>query len=597
MMSDLGLAVIGNCGIGALIDHQGRLVWACFPRFDGDPMFHALLNGSATDGDDARGFWDVPMDGPVTATQAYVPHTAILRTILEAGRGDTLEIVDFAPRFQREGAFVAPPTLVRLIRPLRGAPRIRIRLRPDTRYGAARPRVTSGRGHIRYAGEHWTLRCTTDAPVEAVLEEKPFSLHRPIAMILGPDARITRSIADAARDLHDDTLQYWREFTRALSIPFEWQEEVIRAAISLKLCSDDASGAIIAAMTTSIPEAPQSGRNWDYRYCWLRDAYFVVHALNRLGATQTLERYLDYIGRVIATAPDGVLRPVYALDPAASLAEREVPLLSGYRGMGPVRVGNEAWMQVQNDVYGSAILASTHVFFDSRLAPHGTDRLFRELERLGEHATQRYDQPDAGLWEFRQRQAVHTFSSVMCWAACDRLAKIARRIGRAERAAHWRRTADAMHSEILARAWNPDLGRFGSTWGADGADASLLLLHDLGFLPADDARFVSTVDHLAAVLSNGPYLMRYVEDELGRADTAFTVCTFWYIDALAALGRRAEARELFEEMLRLRNHVGLLSEDVDPRTGELWGNFPQTYSMVGLINSAMRLSTSWEHAY
>lgn len=595
-MSDLNLALIGNGGIGALVDRGGRVVWCCFPRFDGDPMFHALLGG-ADDDSAARGYWNVTLDGAARTSQAYVPHTAILRTTLEGAGGTAVELLDFAPRFRQQGTYFCPPTLVRLIRPLSGTPGIRIRLRPSTRYGADRPKVTAGRSHVRYAGEEWTLRLTTDAPVAAVLDETPLTLDRPIAMILGPDERITRSLPAAAHALYEHTLEYWTEFTRALSIPFEWQEEVIRAAITLKLCSDDASGAIIAAMTTSIPEAPASGRNWDYRYCWLRDAYFVVHALNRLGATQTLERYLNYIGRVVETAPDGVLRPVYGLDPRASLAERVVPSLPGYRGMGPVRVGNEAWAQTQNDVYGSAILASTHVFFDRRLLFHGDDRLFGELERLGDQAAQRYDQPDAGLWEFRQRQAVHTFSSVMCWAACDRLAKIARQLGRAERAAHWRRTADAMHGRILAGTWNEQLGRFGSTWGADGADASLLLLHHLGFLSADDPRFTATVDRLAASLSSGPYLMRYVEDEFGKADTAFTVCTFWYIDALAALGRREQARELFEEMLRLRNHVGLLSEDVDPRTGELWGNFPQTYSMVGLINSATRLSRSWDEAY
>jgi len=398
--------------------------------------------------------------------------------------------------------------------------------------------------------------------------------------------------------MRERTEEYWTDFVRSLSIPFEWQEPVIRAAITLKLCSYDDSGAIIAAMTTSIPEAPNSGRNWDYRHCWLRDSYFVVHALNRLGTTETLEHYLSYITNLAVATPDGYLRPVYGINPERGLAEHRVASLAGYRGMGPVRVGNQAWEQVQNDGYGSVVLSAMQVFYDLRLYRQGAERLFEQLEKLGMQAAQRFNQPDAGLWEFRARQQVHTFSSVMCWAACDRLARIALRLGRTSRATFWRATADVMHAEIVERAWNPALNRFAAAFDHDGADASLLLLQDLGFLTADDPRFASTVDSLAATLScGGNLLYRYTEDDLGRPATAFTVCTFWHINALAALGRVEQARELFEEMLARRNHVGLFSEDIDPQTGELWGNFPQTYSMVGLINSAMRLSKDWSEAF
>jgi GH15 family glucan-1,4-alpha-glucosidase len=382
-----------------------------------------------------------------------------------------------------------------------------------------------------------------------------------------------------------------------LSIPFEWQEAVIRAAITLKLCSFEESGAVIAAMTTSIPEAPHSGRNWDYRYCWLRDAYFVVHALNRLGVTDTLERYLHYITNLAVSAEDGYLQPVYGIELQARLEERVVPALGGYRGMGPVRVGNQAYMQVQNDGYGSAILAVTQAFFDRRLSRPGTLELFRRLEKLGEQAARRFDQPDAGPWELREQQQIHTYSSVICWAACDRLAKIASRLGLAERAKHWRGRADEMRSVILHRTWNDRLKRFVSTFEGEGIDASLLLLHELGFVDADDTRFRSTVVELEKVLRNGNRLFRYTEDDYGHPETAFTICTFWYVDALDAVGRRAEARDLFEDLLERRNHLGLLSEDIHPQTGELWGNFPQTYSMVGLINSAMRLSDPWETAF
>lgn len=596
-MSDLNLAVIGNCSYGALIDRRARVNWACFPHFDGDPMFCSLLDAENGEGDDGVGFWEIRIEDFESSEQAYVANTAILRTVLRDVHGNALEIVDFAPRFRQYSRYFRPTTLVRMVRPLAGAPRIRIRIRPRTGYGARTPERTWGSNHIRYVGDTVTLRLTTDASVRYILDETAFVLTGPIAMVLGPDESFTRSVAETVRDFYERTHLYWSEFTRYLSIPFEWQDDVIRAAITLKLCSHDESGAIIAAMTTSIPEAPHSGRNWDYRYCWLRDSYFVVHVLNRLGTTGTMERYLAYITNLATAAPDGYLSPVYGINPEASLDEREIETLRGYRGMRPVRVGNQAWRQVQNDGYGSVVLSATQVFFDRRLYHQGTELLFQQLEKLGTQAMERYDKPDAGLWEFREREEVHTFSSIMCWAAVDRLAKIADRLGFDERARHWRDAADRMDRVICDRAWNTKLNRFASTWDGEGADASLLLLHELGFLEADDPRFAQTVDGLAAQLANGDLFFRYHEDEFGRPETAFTVCTFWYVDALAALGRRDQARALFERLLEHRNHVGLFSEDIDPNTGELWGNFPQTYSMVGLINSAMRLSQSWEDAF
>ncbi len=597
-MPDLNLAVVGNCSYGALIDQRGRVVWACFPHFDGDPMFCSLLDDHHRGAEAGAGFWDVALEGCAAHEQAYQPQSAILRTVLRDVHGGSLEIVDFAPRFRQYNRFFRPTTMVRIVRPLSGVPRIRIRVRPRTAYGARAPEITSGSNHIRYVGDQCTLRLTTDAPVRFVREETAFVLEHPIAMILGPDETLTASVAETAREMRERTEEYWTRFVRSLSIPFEWQEAVIRAAITLKLCSYDDSGAILAAMTTSIPESPDSGRNWDYRHCWLRDAYFVVHALNRLGTTETLEHYLSYITNLAVATPDGYLRPVYGINPERSLAEHQVASLAGYRGMGPVRVGNQAWEQVQNDGYGSVVLSAMQVFYDLRLYRQGSERLFEQLEKLGMQAAQRYNQPDAGLWEFRGRQKVHTFSSVMCWAACDRLAKIALRLGRTSRATFWRATADVMRAEIVERAWSPSQNRFVAAFDGDGTDASLLLLNELGFLSADDPRFASTVDALAGILSNGGKLLyRYTEDEFGRPETAFIVCTFWYINALAALGRIEQARELFEEMLQLRNPVGLFSEDIDPRTGELWGNFPQTYSMVGLINSAMRLSRDWSEAF
>ena len=279
-------------------------------------------------------------------------------------------------------------------------------------------------------------------------------LREPFSLVLGPDETLQGSVADVARRFLEQTVDYWQDWVRDLSIPFEWQEEIIRAAITLKLAAYDDTGAIIAALTTSIPEAADSGRNWDYRYCWLRDAYFVVNALNRLNATRTMERYLGYIIN-IAAAADGALQPVYRVSGRPEMDEHVVATLPGYRGMGPVRVGNQAWRQVQNDVYGSTVLAATHAFFDRRLSAIGNASLFHQLESLGERAVAVHALPDAGPWELRGRERVHTFSSVMCWAACDRLAKIAARLQLPDRARYWQEHAERIHAVILRACLEP----------------------------------------------------------------------------------------------------------------------------------------------
>jgi GH15 family glucan-1,4-alpha-glucosidase len=594
-MSSLNLALIGNGSFGALLDGRGRIVWACLPRFDGDPVFCSLLRDH---GEPDAGYYDVELMDCVRSEQSYRPNSAILITNLYGEDGSEVEITDFAPRFKQFDRTFRPTMLIRHVRPRAGNPRLRIRLRPSFGYGAHRPEITRGSNHIRYVLPESALRLTTDAAVSYILDETAFNLERPVTMLLGPDESLVLPVAATARDFYEKTHDYWLEWVRYLALPFEWQEAVIRAAITLKLCHFEESGAIVAAMTTSIPEAANSGRNWDYRYCWLRDSYFVVHALNRLGATRTMEGYLSYINNIVATVTDGSLQPAFGISQEHRLEEKEIATLEGYRGMGPVRVGNHAYKQTQNDGYGSVVLAAAQSFFDARLRRPGTVDQFRRLESLGEKAVALWDQPDAGMWELRTRKAVHTFSSIMCWAACDRLARIANRLGLSNRSGYWNEHAERIRAGVLEQAWNKKLKSFVGSFGGDEVDASLLLMPELGFLPPDDKRFHGTISLVERRLRRGMHIFRYGdEDDFGFPENAFNICTFWYIDALAMVGRQEEARELFENMLSCRNPVGLLSEDLDPATHELWGNFPQTYSMVGLINSAMRLSKPWEEAF
>jgi GH15 family glucan-1,4-alpha-glucosidase len=594
--ASLDLALVGNCGIAALVDAGGEIVWGCMPQPDSDPVFCSLLRARSGDGD--FGFFAVELADPAHTEQEYLANTPVLVTRLHDRRGNAVEITDFAPRFLQFGRMFCPVTLVRQIRCLAGSPRITVRLRPAAGYGAAPARATFGSNHVRYECADFVLRATTNCSITALLEENPFVLQGTVTFVLGPDETLQGSVLDIARRFLEETTDYWRDWVRDLSIPYEWQDEIIRAAIALKLAAVDDTGAVLAAFTTSVPESANSGRNWDYRFCWLRDAYFTVNALNRLNATKTMERHLGYIINVAAGAEDGRLQPVYRINGRGQMQERVVATLPGYRGMGPVHVGNDAYRQVQNDAYGSAILAATHAFFDNRLLRPGNEGLFAQLETLGEHAARAWAQPDSGLWELRGVTRVHTSSSVMCWAACDRLAKIAARLRLPQRAQYWRNHAEAIHRGVCERAWSASRKSFVSTLEGDGLDASLLLLAELGFLRAEDPRFAATVAAIERELRRGDFVFRYAEaDDFGTPQNAFLACTCWYIDAIAALGRRDEARALFENLLACRNRHGLLAEHIDPATRELWGNFPQTYSMVGLINSATRLSIPWDEAF
>jgi len=395
------------------------------------------------------------------------------------------------------------------------------------------------------------------------------------------------------RDYLKRTQNHWHDWVRGLAICFEWQSVVIRSAITLKLCNFEDTGAIIAAATTSIPEAPDSQRNWDYRYCWLRDAYFVILALNRLGATRTMEGFIDFISTV--ASGDGELRPLYGIIPNQDLTERIEPELAGFLNHAPVRVGNQAVEQNQHDVFGSVALAVLQSFVDERLPNPSRDGMLGLLESLASQAERTAFEADAGIWEYRGRKRIHTHSALLCWVACDRVGRIAKRLGRSAEATVWMDKAARLRERILAEAWSEKKQCFTGAFGHDDLDASVLLMNELGIIEADDPRFIATVECIGRELTVNGQMLRYAAaDDFGVPETAFLVVKFWYLDALAAIGRLDEARQLFEELIAARNRYGLLSEDLHPHTGELWGNIPQTYSMAGLINSAMRLSIGWE---
>ncbi|MDF3932538.1 glycoside hydrolase family 15 protein [Pseudomonas citronellolis] len=584
---EMELGLIGNCRVAALVNRQGRLLWWCYPNFDGDPVFSRLLAG-----DQEKGFCDLLLDGMTRSHAEYLPNTAIVRTVLSDAQGNAVRITDFAPRFRQYGRYFRPAQLCRLIEPVQGLPRVTLRVRPTHHYGKPCQAIV-GSSHIRYLGGDDTLRLTTDAPLSYILRETPFALKRPVCLVMGVDEPLDEAPGEVVRGFLKRTQEGWQEWVRSLAIPFEWQDVVIRSAITLKLCSFEETGAVIAAVTTSIPEAPGTQRNWDYRYCWLRDAYFVILALNRLGATKTMEAYVEFITTVAVEGAE--LRPLYGIVPDLDLSERIEADLAGFLGHAPVRVGNQAAEQVQHDVFGSVVLAVLQSFVDRRLPHLGDEGMLRMLEGLAEKAARNAFEPDAGIWEYRGRQRVHTHSAMLCWAACDRVARIAARLGHSDSAGRWASEARRLREGILREAWSERRQAFTGSFGHEDLDASVLLMHELGLIEASDPRFVATVECIGRELNVNGHLLRYAAaDDFGVPETAFLVVKFWYLDALAAIGRRDQARELYEELVAARNSFGLLSEDLHPHTGEMWGNIPQTYSMAGLINTAMRLSMSWE---
>ena len=599
MPASLDLALVGNGGIGALINPQAEVVWMCLPRFDGDPVFCSLLRGPEQSQHD--GAFAIEMMDSVRSEQRYLDDTPILVTRFFDAKGASIQITDFGPRFERNGRIIAPRLLVRKIERVSGDPLVRIRVRPMEGYGASRLELPQREGSIeraadpegvRYTGKDAELRLLTDAPLQAIEDETPFALDREVTIIVGDDATPPGTPAGIGTEYLKLTSDWWHAWVRALTVPAEWREPVVRAAITLKLNVVEETGAIIAAVTTSIPESADSGRNWDYRYCWLRDSYFVVNALRRLGDPSTNERYVGFLlGLLPAAGKSMRLKPMYSITGAPIPDERDEPHLDGYRGMGPVRVGNQAYQQLQHDVYGEAILAAREQPIYH--AHKGLDAIeaFKNLEKVGAKAFSVHDKPDAGLWELRGIQRVHTFSSVMCWAACDALVDVAEQLGLTDRAKHWRAQADKIRDAIHRRSWNAKLRAFTAAMDGNSLDAALLLMNQLGFIAADDPRFVGTVRAIGSDLRRGDYIYRYVEkDDFGEPENAFLVCTFWYVDALAAIGDHAEARRLFENALSCRNRHGLLAEHIDPVTREQWGNFVQTYSMAGIIDSALRLA-------
>jgi GH15 family glucan-1,4-alpha-glucosidase len=582
-----GLGIIGNCSYSALV-RDGSVEWMCWPRPDSSFVFGPLLDR------ERGGVFTVEGVDATEAQQAYVENTNVLRTVFTCPGGE-FELIDFAPRFVLYDRFYKPPMLVRILRPLSGEPRARVRCRPVYDYGLLEAQSWRASNHIEYRGFPAPLRLTTNVPLSYVEDERPFLLERDRHLVLTWGQPLEAGLEETAERFLERTLDYWRRWVKDTRVPRDYQGEVIRSALALKLHQFEDTGALLAATTTSLPEHPGSGRTWDYRYCWLRDAYFTLNALERLGHSEEMERFLEYL-RNLAEEEGGVLRPVYRINGGSEADERELEHLAGFNGDGPVRVGNQAFEHRQNDVYGEMVLAVSRLFLDKRFVGEIPPATAVEIvQTLVDQIDARLEEPDAGPWEFRERTRLHGFSVLMHWAGARRAVEVAEALGEEELAAQ-ARAVERRAAELLeTRCWNEDVGALTQVAGEPQLDAALLLAVHVGYFAPEDPRAASHVDAIRNALAvDGGLLRRYASDDFGVQRAAFLVCTFWLVEALALMGRVDEARELFDRLLPLHNGLGLYAENILPETLEQSGNFPQTYSHVGLINAAFRLSRRWD---
>jgi len=579
------LALVGNCQFSALIENTGTVVWCCLPRFDSEPVFSALL-------DEREGgrFRIAPAEG-TAGKQRYLENTNVLETRFDAPSG-AFRVLDFAPRFPLYDRMFRPTQLVRIVEPLKGSPRVRVDCAPRIGWSKARPSAIAGSNHIAYAGLAGPLRLTTDIPLSYV-GGGAFELSERRHMVLAWGAPIEEPLRPLCDRFLAETVSYWQRWVKHCNIPPDYQAAVIRSALALKLHCFEDTGAIVASLTTSIPEAPGGVRTWDYRYCWLRDAYYALGAFRLLGHFEERERFVQYLLNVAASAPDLALSPLYDVAGTSELDERILPDWPGYGGEGPVRVGNAAARHTQNDIYGEMVLALAPIFLDERFHAERSRASLELLGRLARKAISVVGNPDAGIWEYRTEWKTQTFSSLMCWAAADRMALIAAKHAPASEQ-EFRGAAGMIREQILARAWNPERESFSGHYGGADLDASLLQMATLRFLPPDDVRLRATIDAIRERLTRDGWLHRYaIDDGFGLPKVAFVLCSFWLVEALAATGRLLEARELMARLHSELPRLGLLAEDFEPGRRRMWGNFPQAYSHVGLIHAAFAASPRW----
>ena len=575
--------IIGNCAFIAHVNKNTDISWLCWPRFDSPFVFGSLLDKKK------GGEFSILPQGEFSSNQYYIENTNVLRTEITAEDGK-YRITDFAPRFHLYDRYFKPLMLIRKIEPLEGNPRITIKCEPVCDYGKGKMKSSRGSNHIDYLGCDENIRLSTNVSLTYIFDEKAFVLNEAKYLIMTYGQNLEAPVVSTAENFLRETIAYWRLWIKHSSIAGFYQPFVIRSALVLKIHQYEDTGAIIAASTTSLPESPGSTRNWDYRYCWLRDSHYVLTSLNHIGHFEEMEKYFNYLSD-ISHAEDTRYQPLYGIAGEREITEHTLSHLEGYKGEQPIRIGNQAYEHIQNDIYGQVLISMLPLYTDHRFVFSERSDSVRWIESVLSKIERTIDEKDAGIWEFRNIANVHCYSNLFQWAGAQAALKMAKTIGNKD----FEQRAKVLIDKAAAHiedCYDPERKVYTNAVGSTHLDASTLQLIMMNYLdPASDR----AKDHLIALekelkTEDGLFYRYLHADDFGKPKTTFLICAFWYVEALACVGRTDEAIKEFENIIKYCNHLLLFSEDVDAKTGSQWGNFPQAYSHVGLMNAAYRIA-------
>jgi GH15 family glucan-1,4-alpha-glucosidase len=576
--------IIGNCAYLAHINKNTNVDWLCWPRFDSSFVFGGLLD------DEKGGEFSIRPEGEYVSRQFYLENTNVLCTEVTNDEG-TYRITDFAPRFYQYERYYKPLMLIRKIEVVEGNPRVKVSCKPVYSYGDEQFQSRRGSNHLLFEASEEMLQLSTNISLSYIEDERYFALHEPKYLIITFGYKLEAPIASTAERFLANTISYWRTWIKHSSIGSFNQETVIRSALVLKIHQYEDTGAIIAASTTSLPEHPGSTRNWDYRYCWMRDTYYVITALNHIGHFEEMERYFNYVSD-ISFRDEPRYQPLFGIAGERTLTERILTNIKGYQGNQPVRVGNQAFEHIQNDIYGQVLISMLPLYNDTRFIYDERQGSAAWLDSLLSKIERTIDEKDAGIWEFRNQANFHCYTNLFQWAGAKAALKMAQTINHEE----FQQRAQVLIDKAAAHiedCYDPERKVYNHAVGSKHLDASTLQLILMNYLDPSSQR---AKDHLIALeqelkAENGLFYRYKHSDDFGKPKSTFLICAFWYVEALACVGRVDDAIREFESLLKFGNHLQLFSEDIDERDGSQWGNFPQAYSHVGLMNAAYRIAT------
>ena len=589
--SNLDYGIIGNCNSAALINKKASIDWCCLPRFDSSSVFAKILDSKK------GGAFEIITEIDFDITQSYLGDSCILLTRFKNSE-EEFEVIDFMPRFQDEkGLYHAPPEIIRLIKPIKGRPKVKFIYEPKLEYAQGVTSYENKKDHfVSYVDYpiHDSLFLYTNGSYSDLIDKKFQSLDKIRFFCISYNEKlIIPNLSNSLLDF-ERTKVYWFNWCSKTPIFEKYNNEILRSAMTLKLMTYDRTGAILAAITTSIPETIGEVRNWDYRFCWIRDASMVIRVISKLGHKRIVKNFIDFIVELI---PDKAqkLQIMYGINGEQTLTEEFLDHLSGYKNSKPVRIGNAAYSQKQNDIYG-ILMDAIHAEIKE------LDSDFKRIEEIWSIVKgivwvvkNSWMKPDKGIWEFRSEDLHFTFSKVLCWVAIDRAIKIAKILGKKDSVKKWNPIQIAIKNDIEKNAWNEKVKAYTQSYGSDYLDASVLLIEQYGFIEAKHERYISTVNAIERELAFDGLLYRYKnKDDFGLPNSSFTVCTFWFIKSLIKIGQSQKAKKYFETLLSYSNHLGLFSEDIDFKTKRLLGNFPQAYSHLALIDTALAFNTCIE---